>query len=77
MQQDQAGAEFQHGACASTFPSPKLKPFWIGIKEGKKGGKKIPARGYFMEKGGFGCCFFILQKEFYDIKRECSHLLKS
>lgn len=49
MQQDRAGAEFRHGAYASTLPSPEQNPPG-DVKEKKKKGKKIPARGYFMEK---------------------------
>lgn len=49
MQQDRAGAEFQHGACASTLPSPN-KILMDVYKKMEKREKKLPARGYFMEK---------------------------
>lgn len=63
MQQDQAGVEFQHRACASTLPSPN-KILMDMYKTGKKGEKNSHPEDISWKNEGLEVAFLFCRKNF-------------
>lgn len=63
MQQDRAGAEFRHRACASTFPSPEQNPP-EDVKEKKKRKKKSQPEDISWKNEGLEVAFLFWKRNF-------------